>query len=187
PRAPLAGQSRERDPVLVVQKRGLFMAGIAIALMIAGYVFLFAPSDAERIRNELTRLAAAVEVTGDAPNPISHLAHVKGELAEIFEEDVRVTIPELPQLQSGRADLAKTATDASLYFRAASVSFAVVDLDLDATKSHALVRATAVLHLTERDGSNRLEKRLVNFQLAKTDGAWRIRTLTVLPSTEGAP
>jgi hypothetical protein len=63
------------------------MAGGAMALMIAAYVFLFSPSDDERIRNELIRLAAAVEISGDAPNPISHFAHVKGELAEIFESD----------------------------------------------------------------------------------------------------
>lgn len=163
------------------------MAGGAMALMIAAYVFLFSPSDDERIRNELTRLAAAVEISGEAPNPITHLAHVKGELAEIFEEDVHVTIPELPSLPPGRSELAKTATDASLYFRAASVTFAVVHLNLDDAKTKALVLTTAVLHVTDREGASHIEKRLVNFQFAKKDNAWRIRTLTVLPKTDGEP
>jgi hypothetical protein len=163
------------------------MAGGAIALMIAAYVFLFSPSDDERVRNVLVRLARAVEVSGDPSNPITHLAHVKGEFAEIFEEDVHVTIPELTSLQSGRSELAKVATDASLIFRAASVSFAVVNLDLNEAKTSALVRATAVIHLTDRDGSSRVDKRLVNFQFAKKDNAWRFRTLTVLPKTDGEP
>ena len=133
------------------------------------------------------RLAAAIEISGEAPNLISHLAHVKGELAEIFEEDVRVSIPELPSLPPGRSQLAKAATDAVFYFRTARVTFAVVYLNLDDAKTKALVLTTATLHVTDREGASHLDKRVVHFQFAKKDNAWRIRTLTVLPKTDGEP
>jgi hypothetical protein len=73
----------------------VLLAVIALAMVAVGAYFVWRPSDESRIRAQLGRLASAVRVQdADAQaNPIARLAHVNGEVADLFEPEARVNLP----------------------------------------------------------------------------------------------
>ena len=63
-----------------------------VAIAAALYFAFFRSSDEERIKEQLARLAKAVSVTEEQKNPITRLAHLRSELSEVMEKDVRANI-----------------------------------------------------------------------------------------------
>jgi hypothetical protein len=169
-------------------RRVALAALVAILLAAAGY-FALRPTDESRIHAQLARLAAAVRVTEAdlQTNPIGRFAHVSGVFEELFEPDVRVSIPELTSLQSGRRELAELVAGAPSYVRSFDVDFANVTVKIDDARASALVGAAVKVKAVDREGKSRADRRAVDFRFAKVDGEWIITTLTVWPRDDAAP
>jgi hypothetical protein len=160
----------------------------AIAIAVGAYLLL-RPTDESRIRGQLARLAAAVRIT-DANarvNPVGRLADVNRRLEPLFEPDVRVSIPEVPSLHAGRAELAELVASAPSLVRSFDVDFTSVTIKLDDARTTALVGATARTKLVERDGAASQDRRAVDLRFVRKDGQWVIRTLTVWSPEDAAP
>jgi hypothetical protein len=169
----------------------VLLAVIALAMVAVGAYFVWRPSDESRIRAQLGRLASAVRVQdADAQaNPIARLAHVNGEVADLFEPEARVNLPEVSELPSGHAsrrELAELVAGAPRYVRTFDVDFGGVTIKMDDARTTAFVGATAKVNVAERDGAVDRGERAVDVHFVKNDGVWVIRTLTVW-SPEDAP
>jgi hypothetical protein len=167
----------------------LALAGlVAIAVAVVVY-FVLRPTDESRIRSQLDRLAAVVRIAdADSPaNPIGRLAHVNGELAKLFEPDVDVSIPDVPSLGSGRAELAQLVAGAPSYVRTFEVDFTNVTIKLDDSHTTAFVGVTARVKLVERDDSTTQDRRAVDVHFVQKDGEWVIRSLRVWTRQDAAP
>ena len=165
------------------------MAGGALLLLGGGY-FLFRPSDESRIKAQLAKLAAAVRITEAdmQTNPIGRLAHVSDAFEPLVEPDVRVSVPELTSLESGRRGVVQLVTAAPHYVKTFEVDFKRVEIKLDEGHTSALVGATASAKALDRDGKTRVDERAVDFRFVKeSSGDWVITTLTVWPKGEAAP
>ncbi len=161
---------------------------VAAVLAVGAYLGL-RPTDESRIRSKLDALAVAVHITEAdmQTNPIGRLAHVSGAFEPLFDRDVRVSIPELTTLGSGRRELAELVTAAPRYARTFDVDFESVTVKIDDAQTSALVGATANVKALDRENRNRNDKRAVDFRFAKTDGEWIITTVTVWPKSDAAP
>jgi hypothetical protein len=173
---------------MTLGRRGAIGAGIAGLLAGATY-FALRPTDESRIRAKLARLAAAVRVTeADMQvNPIGRISHVSGAFEEIFEPDVRVSVPELGTLPSGRLELAQYVAGAPHFVRTFDVDFTRVTIKIDDAHASALVGATAKVKALDRDGRNEADERAVDFRFVKEGSDWIVTTVTVWPKGEAAP
>jgi hypothetical protein len=169
--------------------RSALVAFPVAAVVAIGAYFGLRPTDESRIRSKLDALAAAVHVNEAdmQTNPIGRLAHVSDAFEPLFERDVRVSIPELTTLGSGRRELAQMVTAAPRYVRTFDVGFDSVTVKIDDTQTSALVGATANVKALDRDDRTRNDKRAVDFRFAKQDGDWIITTVTVWPKSDAAP
>jgi hypothetical protein len=158
----------------------------ALAVAVGAY-FLFRPSDEARIRAMMATLEKEARVTTEEQNPIGRLAHVNDAFSKLFDRDVRVSIPELTTLHSGRRELAELATGAPRYVRTLDVDFEDITIKMDDAHTSALVGATARIRAVDREGGTRNDKRAVDLRFAKDDGDWKIGTLTVWPPGEARP
>jgi hypothetical protein len=168
--------------------RIVLAAFVAVALAVGAY-FVFRPTDEARIRAQLDRLAEVVRIsdTDAQENPIARLARVDGGLKELFEPDVRLSIPEVTSVHSGRRELAELLVGAPRYVRSFEVSFTSVTVKLDEARTTALVGATAKVKLHEREGSPSQDARAVDLRFVQKDGRWVIRTLTVWSKEDARP
>lgn len=151
---------------------------IAAILAAAIYFVFFAGTDEEKIRGAIERLAKAVQVTADDGNPILKTARVRSELAAVLTDDAHVTVPELGTKQ-GRDSIAEMAVQGSLAYRSAEVDMHDLQIKLDDAKTTAKVGARAHLRATTRAGEEQRDQRAVDFLLRKTEGRWKIASITV--------
>jgi hypothetical protein len=159
----------------------------ALSVAIVGYFALFRPSDEDRIRSQLAKLAEAVEVKEPGSNPVFRKARIDEAFGAVFDEDVHVSIPDLSTMKSGRAGLAALATQASVWARTASLEFSGIEIRLDDAHASAKVGATAIVRAEGGDRRNRREERAVDFRFAKIDGLWKITSVTVWRNDASAP
>jgi hypothetical protein len=115
------------------------------------------------------------------------LAHVNGDLQDLFEPDVRMSLPEVTEATSGREALAELVAGAPRFVSTFDVDFASVTIKLDEARTTALVGATAKVKVLGRDGSASQERRAVDVRFVRKDGAWVIRTLTVWTKQDATP
>jgi hypothetical protein len=162
-------------------------AGAAILVAITVYFAFFRPSDEDRIRSQLSRLAEAVEVTEGGSNPILRKARLDDAFGKVFDEDVRVSIPELSTLKSGRGGLVALAMQASVWARSAHLEFSHIEIKLDDARASAKVGAKADVRVVDGHGSTRRDDRAVDFRFAKADGDWKITSVTVWRKDEARP
>lgn len=165
---------------------GVAGAVLAVAVVTA---LVLRPTDESRIRAQLTLLAKTVRITeADAQtSPVARLARVHEAFDALFEPDVRVSIPELPSLRSGRRDLAEAVTSAPRVLRSFDVDFADVTLALDESRTTARVQTTARVTAVDREGDASKEARAVDLRFARKDGEWRVHTLTVWSTGDASP
>jgi hypothetical protein len=168
-----------------LDRRAAIGVGLAAVLGVGGY-YAFRPTDESRIRKQLSKLAAAVRVTEAdmQANPIGRLAHVSGELEELFDPDVRVSVSELTSLHSGRRELAEIVTAAPRSVRTFEVDFSGVTVKIDDAGASAAVGAVAEVTALDRDGRTRKDRRAVDFRFVKDGSAWIITTVSVWPPGE---
>jgi hypothetical protein len=170
--------------------RTLVVSTLVALVLAAGAYLLLHPTDEALVRARLDRLASAARVTdADAQaNPVARLARVSADLTPLFEPDVRVSIPEVPSLPAGRAELAELVAGAPAYLRSFEIDLTNVTVILDEARTTARVGAMAHVRLVERDGAGeiRRDERAVDLRFVKKDGEWVVHTLTVW-SKEDAP
>ncbi len=101
----------------------LFSILAAIGIGVRTYVAI-RPSDEARIRKQLSKLEAAVRVREADVQGTSggRLSKVSDAFDDLFDPDVRVSIPELTSLAPGRPALAQLRAGASQLVPAASIS-----------------------------------------------------------------
>jgi ketosteroid isomerase-like protein len=158
----------------------LLIGVVAVAAAIAAYVLAFGPDDDQRIRYQLTRLGSAISMNAPSQSPLVALGHVQGELADLFDDEVRIHVPELPSLPTRRADLTRAWADASRPWQKARVSFEDVVVKLDDAKHTAIVTATVIFDGTQLDGTHHQGRRAVNLHFLKRDGSWRITSINTI-------
>jgi hypothetical protein len=153
-----------------------------IALALGGILYVaLRPSDEARIKEQIAKLASLVRVTEDdaQTNPIGRMAHVSDALGTLVDRDVRVNVPDLPSLGSGRQPLAELITSEPHFLRTLEADFAHVEIKLDEPHTSAMVGLTARVKSKEIGGSPREDERAVDLRFAKQDGAWIVTTITV--------
>jgi hypothetical protein len=160
-----------------ISRRSLAIGGIVVGIGLAGYALFGGSSDEEKIRALLDRLAQAVSVTGQE-NPVLRAGRLRSEFADVFTRDVRVKIPELTSLSSGRDSLVTLAAQTGSYFRTAEIILKDVDIQLVQSGVRAQVSCQATL-LADRGQGLRRDERRVRFDLGKKDDDWRIDSVTV--------
>jgi hypothetical protein len=161
----------------------------AIAAIGVGSYLAFRPSDEARIRKQLSKLEAAVRVTEAdmQKNPIGRLSHVSSAFEPLFDPEVRVSVPELTSLQSGRSELVELVAGAPRFVRTFEVELGSVTVKMDEAGESAAVGAIAEVKALDRDEKVREEKRAVDFRFAKQKGEWIITTVSVWAKGDASP
>jgi hypothetical protein len=171
-------------------RRGAIFGAIAgLGVATAGMYVAFRPSDEARIRTQLSKLEVAVRVTEAdlQKNPIGRLSHVSGAFEELFDPDVRVSVPELPSLHSGRRELAELVAGAPQFVRTFDADFGSVTVKMDESGESAAVGVVADVKLLDRDARRSEDKRAVDFRFAKQKGEWIITTVSVWSTDDARP
>ena len=166
----------------MTRSRIVALAALAAALLAIAIWFFTRPSDEQKIRAQVARVAAAVKVTEDDTNPLFRLARIKDIFRDTLDKNAHVSladVPTLPRSGSGRDQLAETATQATAVFLTADVDLSGVDVKLDDARLQAEVKAKATLVAVGRDGKLRRESRAVDFHVVLMEGTWRITSITL--------
>lgn len=150
----------------------------ALVLVLVTWFVASRPSDEDRVKRALDRLASAASVRQD-DNVIARAGRLKSEFRDVVDEDVRVDIPELGLRVTGRKKLVEDAAAASAVFGSATCLLTQVTVQLDPSKTTAKADAVALV-TGSRGGEQRVDKRGVHFILRKDD-EWRVTTISVQP------
>src|SRR5947209_1477386 len=124
-----------------MSRRTMIVAAAAISVLAVVAWLVFSPTEEQRIKAQLVRLATAVRLTADDTNAITRGARIRSELEAVLDPNVRLSIPEVTSLRSGRQELATTATAASAYLRTFEVTLDELEIKLDEPKTSAKVAA----------------------------------------------
>ncbi len=161
-------------------KRWLPYLGIAFGVALVVYAVFFGKNEEERIRQRLHQLEDSVAVDG-AENPVLRAARLRKELGELVTHDVRIAIPELDGVDSGRNQLVELAAAAPQQFKSARIDLEALRIRLDDPKEHAVAVGDAKLAGTRQDGEREQSFRTVSLRLDKLNGEWRIVDVSVSP------
>lgn len=163
-------------------KSWLATLAVVLGLSITLYALFSRKSDEELIRERLDELGHQIAVDGDE-NILFRGNRLKKSFATLFVPNVRVDIPELSGLSSGRDELALLAARAGTYFRHAEVEINADQIDVIAGANSATVRGSAAITGDRGHGTERDERR-VTFGMAKVDGEWRVDSIVVASKSE---
>ncbi len=166
-------------------KRWLAIGAVVLGLIAVLYAVFSRPSDEERIRAVIDRLARVVSVSPDEKNVVIRAARLKRDFAEILTKDVAVTIPELTSLRGGRDELAGVGARAGSYYQSADISISDVEIEIDDKKTRAQVRSVATL-TGSRGAELERDERRVRFELVQRDGDWLIDAIRVGAAEEAS-
>jgi hypothetical protein len=166
-------------------KRLLAMGGVGAGAALVLYALLSRESDDEKIRRHLDELELAVQVDGEGENPVMRATRLDKRFSELFDEKVRISIPELTSARSGRKDLVALATRAGVWFRTLEIDFK--DIGIKTGNIGAQVSTTASLTTSRAGAGLQRDERKVDFTFTKTDGDWRIDSVHVSPKDEEDP
>jgi hypothetical protein len=162
--------------------RRLWIALGVLLVVGAGFAWITRSSDEEKIRAQLTRLAAALHMSEGA-NPVLRVANLRSEFSGIFDESPHVSVPELTMpLPDDRRGLADAAAQLTSFVQRVDVDFEGTEIKLDDAHTSAKVDATATL--STDDGRARRTTRAVTFLMWKRGDAWRISSVHVWPADE---
>jgi hypothetical protein len=134
-------------------------------------------SPEELVSRRLDELERAISVEPDT-NPLLHAARLEGELRDIFDEEVTLSIPELTSARSGLKPLVAIASKAALHYQTLELSFdsRKIEVDEESGTATARVRGRAV---AEHAASRYADERRIDFDFVLRDGEWRIGSVDV--------
>ena len=156
-------------------KKWLVTAAILLVTIGVVVYVVVAPSEEQKIRKVVQRLARTVEPHPSA-NPILEFARIKSEFDELLTERVEVAIPELCDIPSARKDLAQAAVQAGSRFGVADIELIDIVIKVDDAKLRADVDTTASFRRSTSALSR--EERRVHFSL-RNDDRWRVSSINV--------
>lgn len=165
------------------QKRSVLLA---VAALVVGVVLVvvgiksWPSNDEEAIANKLAKLAEAIAVT-EPENPVMRLTRLRREFEEIFEEDARVSIPEIRQSARGRKELAELGSRATVLYRTLTINFTGQDTVVDPQRRTARTTVTAKLEGSRGANDLRWDEREVRFDWSRESGDWLITNVWVKP------
>ena len=113
---------------------------------------------------------------GGRQHPFAHGA-IKGELADVVDDNVRVDVPDLGISTTGRQKVVEKAAQAGVVFTSADCELTNTKIAIDAAETTAKVDAVA-LFTGVRGAERRLDRRDVHF-LLRNDGGWKVTTIDV--------
>ncbi len=158
--------------------RRIPLLGIGIGAILVAYALFATESEEERMRAVLTNLEQAVAVS-EPENELQRMARINKAFGEIFTEDVRVQIPELSRMASGRKALALLAAHAGAHFATLDISFDSLDFSFAENETTGRVTSEVTLVATRAQDVERDERR-VALGFIEQDGEWRIDSVGVL-------
>lgn len=165
------------------QKRSFF---VAVAALVAGIglvvlgITSWPTDDEEAIANKLAKLSEVVAVVGEE-NPLMRMTRLRREFEDLFEEDARVSIPEINQTPRGRRQLAELGSRATVLYRSLSVSFTGQETVIDPQAKTARTKATAKLMGSRGANELRRDERKVQVDWSRSSGDWLITDIRVGP------
>ncbi len=166
-------------------KKWLPHAGIVIGICIAIYALFFNAGEEARIRSQLDALEDAVEVSAGGENLVLRAARIKKAFKGLFVKNVKVRIPELSNIRSGRSPLAKLAIGAPRVFEVAHLDLSELTITLDEGEKGALAFGAALLSGARHSNDFGERQRTVSLRFDKIDGAWLIVSVSVSSSADG--
>ena len=153
---------------------------VALSCVILGAVViwltLFRATEEQKIRRTLDRLVASVMVK-EGDNVLLRTVRIKGELAELVDDNVRVDVPDLGISTTGRQRLVEKAAQAGVVFTSADCELTNTKIEVDEAATTAKVDALA-LCTGARGSDRRVDRRDVHF-LLRNDGGWKVTTIDV--------
>jgi hypothetical protein len=168
-----------------MQRRHFIAASaVVVGLGLVFYAVFSRQSEEEQIQEVLDRLELSVGVSSEPENPVFRLTRLNKEFEELFDDRVRVFIPELTSLRSGRKDLAGLAARAPTWFSTLEIDF--TDVKIQAGKINARVFTSAQLVASRAGRGLERDVRDVEFGFTKSDGSWKIDSVNVTPREEQA-
>lgn len=165
----------------MTSKRVLVAGACAVVALAVLVVTLTRPSEEERVKRTLDRVAKVVAVKTD-DTVLSRAGRLRSGLKELVDDDVRVDVPDLSMRVTGRDRLLDGAMKAALVYSSADCELASVTVQLDPSATTAKADATAIV-TGARGGERKVDRRNVHFLLRK-DGDWRITTIDVASPSE---
>lgn len=166
----------------ISSRRVWAIAGVATGLLAIFYSIFAADSPEEQIRHTLDRLERAASFAEPGGNLLVMTGELNEKFKEVFAKEVRVSIPELTSLRSGRRELAAVAARARLSYDAVDLRLSVDELQLHEERRTATVQATAELQALKGQRLRRDERR-AQFGFRELDGNWVIDSVAVSPDS----
>ena len=153
-----------------------------LALTFAGaaalaYLLVLRPSDEERVRRQVTALSVSVGIDAAERDPRARPLRIQQAFRRVFTRSVRVDIADLVEDMHGRDELAGMAVSAAETFRAVTLDFTGVRVEIDGAAQAGRVDAVATLQGTDHDGQPQREVRDVTMLFTEADGEWRIASI----------
>jgi hypothetical protein len=165
-----------------MDKRWVAAAALFAGVGIVGYALFSRQTPEEQVREQLSRLAAAIAVAEEAENPVMRAARLNGQFADLFDKDVRAKIPEISSPIENRRDLVQLAARANIWVRTLEVDFS--RLDVEAGETSASADGPVQLSGVRVDGTPERGDRTVHLQLMKVDSQWKVTSVRVEPKDE---
>lgn len=156
----------------------VLLAGILLGMgLIVLGINAWPSSDEEAIAAKLSKLEEAIAVEGEE-NPVMRLGRLRREFEEIFEDDVRVHIPEINQQTRGRRQLADLGARGPVLYSKLTVAFTGQETIVDSANKSAKTTTMAKL-AGSRGGDYRSDERRVRIEWSRASGEWLISDVKV--------
>ena len=147
---------------------------VVVSLALLAYV-IFGSSDEDKIVLRVKELAAAVETRSDETNVLLRTARINKVFKEALEPDITFHAPELPS-KSGVRELALLAGEAGQMFGSVRLSVGATGVHVSGDTARAVSEITLT---SERGNELHGDRRSVRFELRRSGGDWRVRSIDV--------
>jgi hypothetical protein len=150
----------------------------ALVLVLASVALLayviFGGSDEDKILVRVKELASAVETRADE-SIVFRTARINKAFKDGLESDVTFRAPELAS-KSGVRELALLAAEAGQMFGSVRLSVGATDVHVEGADARAVSEITLT---SERGNELHGDRRSVRFELRRSGGEWRVRSIDV--------
>lgn len=147
---------------------------VLVSLALLAYV-IFGGSDEDKIVLRVKELAAAVETRPDESNVVFRTARINKVFKAALDPEITFRAPELPS-KTGIRELALLAAEAGQTFGNVRLSVGATDVHVAGDTARAVSEITLT---SERGNELHGDRRSVRFELRRSGGDWRVRSIDV--------
>jgi hypothetical protein len=152
---------------------------VVLGVAIFVYAVFFGTTEEEEVREQLAKLAAAVEVKEGESNPVMRAARLREAFDGLLVKEVTIRIPELTGAVSGRRDVVTAATQAAALWRWATIDVSGLAVAIDEAETSAHVTGDVELKAVRHSGDPERDQRSVSIRLDQIDGDWLVVSIAV--------